>query len=71
MKKFITPIIKLLKIMKFIIPMILINNSSEGIGRVPYFNPKKIVDNLKKNKGENLIKMNLWYKGFRGVIIEE
>ena len=59
-----------------IIPMILVNGS-EGIGTgwscsIPCFNPRDIVDNLKRKiNGGNFIKMNPWYKGFRGDIIED
>ena len=59
-----------------IIPMILVNGS-EGIGTgwscsIPCFNPRDIVDNLKRKiNGDNFIKMNPWYKGFRGDIIED
>jgi len=58
-----------------IIPSILVNGSS-GIGtgwstNVPSYNPKDIIDNVERlMKGEPMIAMKPWYKGFKGKIEE-
>ena len=58
-----------------IIPMILVNGC-EGIGtgwrsQLPCFNPHEIIQSLKsKLKGKGFIKIEPWYKGFQGEIIE-
>ena len=58
-----------------ILPMVLVNGA-DGIGtgwmtRVPNFNPREIVDNLKRMiRGDDPFHMKPWYKNFRGEIIE-
>ena len=56
-----------------IIPMVLINGA-EGIGTgwstsIPNFNPIDIIQNLRRKiKGEDMIPMHPWYRGFYGEI---
>ncbi|EJD04491.1 DNA topoisomerase II [Fomitiporia mediterranea MF3/22] len=56
-----------------ILPLVLVNGA-EGIGTgwsttVPSYNPVDIVDNLKRlMKGEELVPMNPWWRGFNGTI---
>ena len=56
-----------------ILPLVLVNGG-EGIGTgwssfVPNYNPKEIVDNLKRMmRGEECERMHPWYRGFKGVI---
>ncbi|ORX87626.1 DNA topoisomerase II [Basidiobolus meristosporus CBS 931.73] len=56
------------------IPMILVNGG-EGIGTgwssmIPNFNPMDLVENLRrKMRGEEVVKMIPWYRGFKGSII--
>jgi len=56
-----------------ILPLVLVNGA-EGIGTgwstsIPQFNPREIVANLKRlMRGEALIPMLPWYKGFQGSI---
>ena len=58
-----------------IIPMILVNGS-EGIGSgwrssIPNYNPREIVENIKKKlRGESITKMNPWFKNYEGIIID-
>ena len=57
------------------IPMVLVNGV-DGIGtgyssKIPCFNPQDIIDNLRRlTKGEDIVKMKPWYKGFKGEISE-
>ncbi|KAK9768521.1 DNA topoisomerase 2 [Basidiobolus ranarum] len=57
-----------------ILPMLLVNGG-EGIGTgwssmIPNYNPLDIVENLKRRmRGEDLVKMIPWYRGFQGTII--
>ena len=59
-----------------VLPVVLINGT-EGIGtgfscNVPPFNPDDIKKNiLKILKGETPVKMNPWFRGFRGTITKE
>lgn len=56
-----------------ILPMILVNGS-EGIGTgwsssIPNYNPQDIVDNIRRlMKGEEMMPMLPWYRGFKGYI---
>jgi len=56
-----------------ILPMILVNGA-DGIGtgwstKVPNFNPRDIMDNLKRLiAGEEPVEMTPWYKNFKGTI---
>ena len=58
-----------------IIPMILVNGC-EGIGtgwrsQIPCFNPHEIVESIKsKLKGKGFTKIEPWYKGYQGEIVE-
>ncbi|RXH83832.1 hypothetical protein DVH24_009267 [Malus domestica] len=51
-----------------------LGNDCEGIGmgwrtHVPNYNPIEITDNLiRLMKGNSVLPMRLWYKGFRGTI---
>ena len=53
--------------------MVLVNGS-EGIGTgwssfIPNYNPREIIANVRRLlKGEALVPMDPWYKGFKGVI---
>ncbi|KAK9765681.1 DNA topoisomerase 2 [Basidiobolus ranarum] len=57
-----------------ILPLLLVNGG-EGIGTgwssmIPNYNPLDIVENLKrKMRGEELVKMIPWYRGFKGTIV--
>lgn len=57
------------------IPMVLVNGV-DGIGtgyssKIPCYNPLDIINNVKRlSKGEKLLKMIPWYKGFKGNIEE-
>ena len=59
-----------------ILPVVLINGT-EGIGTgfscfVPSFNPDDIKNNIiRALKGDNLVKMKPWFKGFKGSIKED
>jgi DNA topoisomerase II len=59
-----------------VIPMILVNGT-DGIGtgfssKIPCYNPLDIIENLKrKMRGDELIELIPWYRGFRGKIIKE
>ncbi|XP_023226762.1 DNA topoisomerase 2-alpha-like isoform X2 [Centruroides sculpturatus] len=56
-----------------VIPMVLVNGC-EGIGtgwstKIPNYNPREIVSNIRRMlKGEEPVKMNPWFKNFKGVI---
>ncbi|CAD5233794.1 unnamed protein product [Bursaphelenchus xylophilus] len=56
-----------------IIPMVLVNGA-EGIGtgwstKIPNYNPRDIVKNIRRLiQGEELVKMQPWYKKFNGTI---
>ncbi|CAI5535699.1 unnamed protein product [Closterium sp. Naga37s-1] len=56
-----------------ILPLVLVNGS-EGIGTgwssyVPTFNPRDIVDNLKRlMKGEEMEPLHPWFRGFKGTV---
>ena len=56
-----------------IVPLVLINGA-EGIGTgwsttIPCYNPTDIVDNLRRlMKGEELVPMSPWWRGFKGEI---
>ncbi|CAI7749967.1 unnamed protein product, partial [Closterium sp. NIES-54] len=56
-----------------ILPLVLVNGS-EGIGTgwssyVPTFNPRDIVDNLKRlMKGEEMEPLHPWFRGFKGSV---
>lgn len=58
-----------------VLPMILVNGA-QGIGTgwstsIPNFNPAEIVDNLRRlMRGEETVKMQPWYRGFKGPIVE-
>lgn len=58
------------------LPMILVNGTS-GIGtgwstNVPNYKPEHIIENLKRlMRGEELIKMRPWYRGYQGDILVE
>lgn len=55
------------------VPLVLINGG-EGIGtgwssNVPNYNPKDVVENIKRRlRGEEMVPMHPWYKGFTGSI---
>jgi len=59
-----------------VLPIVLINGT-EGIGtgfssNVPCFNPDDIKDNITRAlNGEPLIKMNPWFRGFKGTIVKQ
>jgi DNA topoisomerase-2 len=59
-----------------LLPLVLINGT-QGIGtgystNIPCFNPKDIVENLKRLiAGEELKDLVPWYRGFKGTIVEE
>ena len=59
-----------------VLPTILINGT-EGIGtgfssNIPPFNPEDVKQNiLSILKGENIKKMNPWYKNFKGTIVQD
>jgi DNA topoisomerase II len=56
-----------------VIPMVLVNGA-EGIGTgwstsIPCYNPRDIIENVKNSiKGEELLDMIPWYRGFKGDI---
>ncbi|XP_067144002.1 DNA topoisomerase 2-alpha-like [Centruroides vittatus] len=56
-----------------VIPMVLVNGC-EGIGtgwstKIPNYNPREIVSNIRRMlKGDEPVKMNPWFKNFKGVI---
>ncbi|XP_015784056.1 DNA topoisomerase 2-alpha-like [Tetranychus urticae] len=56
-----------------ILPMVLVNGA-DGIGtgwstKIPNYNPRDVVANLKRLiKGEEIVPMKPWFKGFRGLI---
>lgn len=56
-----------------VIPMVLVDGA-DGIGTgwstaIPNYNPLDIVDNIRrKMRGEDVVRMNPWYRGFRGTI---
>ncbi|KAI9116615.1 hypothetical protein K1719_012273 [Acacia pycnantha] len=56
-----------------VIPMVLVNGS-EGIGTgwssfIPNYNPRDIIANVRRLlKGEEVVPMDPWYKGYKGVI---
>ncbi|CAG2164860.1 unnamed protein product [Oppiella nova] len=58
-----------------ILPMVLVNGA-EGIGtgwstKIPNYNPRDIVENLRRMiRGEPPERMQPWYKGFRGSIVQ-
>lgn len=58
------------------LPMVLVNGG-EGIGTgwssfVPNYNPADIVENLKRRlRGEDMVAMQPWYRGFTGAIEEQ
>ncbi|KAL1925022.1 uncharacterized protein VTP21DRAFT_4676 [Calcarisporiella thermophila] len=56
-----------------VIPLVLINGS-EGIGTgwssfIPNYNPEDIIDNIKRLlRGEEMVPMHPWYRGYKGKI---
>lgn len=55
------------------IPMILVNGTKGmGVGwstDIPCYNPKDIIENIKRYlKGDELLEMTPWYRGFKGMI---
>ncbi|XP_054812803.1 DNA topoisomerase 2 [Prosopis cineraria] len=56
-----------------VIPMVLVNGS-EGIGTgwssfIPNYNPRDIIANVRRLlNGEEVVPMDPWYKGFKGII---
>ena len=58
-----------------VVPMVLINGA-EGIGTgwstyIPNYNPREVAANLRRLlRGEQLVTMQPWYRGFKGTIQE-
>lgn len=58
-----------------VVPVLLINGA-EGIGtgwstNIPSYNPREVAENLKRRiRGERLLDMKPWFRGFRGAVCE-